>query len=273
MQKVKRVPQDRQMMKYAARMLLSGRVFVCFLACIIPAALPWVMRLIPVSFGVVNFLVADVVLYGISLPMMLLSFAATTFVTDPMSVRVAGFFLTLNRDAEHLPSPLSVCDCFGPGYLRLVGSMLLRSIYVMAWTAVPLVIGALVPGTWEMVEVMGVEAIRLTNLGYLFILLAVTANLYRSLGYTMVPYLLIDHPEIGPVEALRRSRYITRGRIGELLVLELSFLGWLMLVSVTFMIGAVYVYPYIESTMAGYYLAFIQPLPYEKNESEATDAP
>lgn len=246
------------MIKYAVRRQLSGRVFVCFLACMIPAVLPWVMRLIPVSFGVINVLVADAVIYGISVPMIVLSFVATTFVTDPMTVRVAAFFLKLNRDAENLPSPLSVCDCFGPGYLRLVLGMFLRAVRIFVWSVIPLIIGALIPGTWELVTIEGAQVIRLGDLAYVFFLLAIVANLYRSLSYTLVPYILADQPDVSAAEASRQSATIMRGRIWEMLVLELSFFGWLFLVSITFMIAGVYAYPYIEGTVAAYYIAYTE---------------
>lgn len=272
MHKSARVPQNRAMIKYAVRAQLQGRVFVCFLACLIPMVLPWVMRLIPVSFGAVHILVIDTILYRISLPMLALSFVATTFVTDPMTVKVAGFFLVFNRDPEHLPSPLTVCDCFGPGYLRLVSAMLQRTIRVFAWSAIPLVVGAVIPGMFEQVDVSGISAIRVNDWYYWFILAAAIVNLYRGLSYSMVPYLLADEPDISASEALRRSVHLTKGRIWELFVLQLSFFGWLMLVSITFMIGAIYAYPYLEGTMAAYYIAFTQPAPWELDRDDEEDA-
>lgn len=272
MNKASRPPQNRQMIKYAIRQLLVGRVFRCFLACLIPMALPWIMRLIPVNWGVVNVLVADLIIYSISLPMLVLSFLATTFVTDPITVRLAAFFLTLNRDPENLPSPLSVCDCFGPGYLRLVKGMLLRSAQIMLWTIVPLLIAFLIPGSWQVIEVSGLSVIQLSDGAYWTILLAACLNVYRSLVTAMVPYVLADQPDVGPWEALRISRAMTRNRVWELLVLELSFFGWLLLTSVTFMIAGIYAYPYMEGTMAAYYIAFSQPMPWEAHVQETDDA-
>lgn len=266
-----RVSQNRQQIKYQARSLLSGRLLVCFIAWVLPTILPWAMRLISIDFGIVNILVADLLVYRVSVPMFLLSLVATTFVTDPMYVKVAGFYLTLHRTPDGLPSPLSVCDCFGPGYLRLVTGMLLRSLIVLLWGAVPLCLGVLMPGTWEWVVIEGEQVIRLTNLAYVFVLLAAVAVLYRDLAFTMVPYILFDRPELTARQALRESVDMTRGRIWELLVLQLSFFGWLMFASITLMIGSVYTYPYIESTMAAYYLAFLVPMPWEPKSLKEPD--
>lgn len=252
------------MIKYGARELLTGRVFVCFLACLLPMAPPWIMRLAPIQLGAVNLLVADRIIYSVSIPMTLLSFLLSALVTDPMGVRLAAFFLTLHRDSENLPSPLSVCDCFGPGYFRLVKGMLLRTVRVMLWTLLPLAICALVPGAWETAQVSGMDVIRVADWTYVFLLAALVLNVNRGLCYSMVPYLLADRPELGPVDALRESRRMTHRRLWELFVVQLSFLGWMLLTSITFFIGAIYTYPYIEATMAGYYLAFAQPMPWER---------
>lgn len=257
------------MIKYAVRLLLTGRVFVCFLACLLPALLPWVMRLIPFSFGTVDFLIADAFIYRISVPMYILSFAASAFVTDPMAVRLAAFFLKLNRDPENLPSPLSVCDCFGPGYLRLVSAMLLKTLRIAVWSVAPLLVCALIPGAWEIVQVSGQSVIRLADWTYLFALVSIFLGLYRGLGYTMVPYILADEPDVSATEALRMSLAMTKGRKWELFVLQMSFFGWMMLVSITFMVAGIYVYPYIEGTMAAYYIAFKMPMPWEDDAAHA----
>lgn len=269
MQNNRRIMQNRQGIKYDVRLRLSGRVFVCFLACLIPAVLPWVMRLLRLPFGTVNVLVADFFVLGISLPMVALSALATIFVTGPMEVKVGAFFLTLCRDPERLPSPLSVCDCFGPGYMRLVSAMFQRSLRILLWTVAPMLVAALIPGAWEVVEVAGMEVIRVGDFVYIFVLLSAVLSILRELAYRMVPYLLADHPEMTPGEALQESLRITRGRIGELFLLELSFFGWLLLTSVTLLIGAVYAYPYIEGTMAAYYIAFTRPRPGEEALSHA----
>ena len=46
-----------------------------------------------------------------------------------------------------------------------------------------------------------------------------------------------------------------RGRLWEYFVLELSFILWILLVCVTCGIAGLYVSPYMNVTMAGYYLS------------------
>jgi len=254
-----RPAQNRQMIKYGVRLSLQGKVVVSFLACLIPALLPWLLQIIPVEIGVVNLLIGDMFLLPVSLPLTALSWVATVLVTDPMRVKLAAFFLTLNKSRENLPSPLSVCESFGPEYGRLMAGMFLRSLRIFLWTAAPMALAALLPGSLSLVSVDGYEALRVGGALPLAVMVSGALNAYLTLVYAMVPYVLSDEPSLTPAGALRRSRELTRGRLIELLVLNLSFLGWMLLVSVTVFIAGIFVYPYLEGTMAAYYLAFTQP--------------
>lgn len=261
-----RFPQNRQMIKYGVRSALSGHVFASAVASAMPLILPLVMRLFPMAGLRVNLLLADLYILSISPLLVVLSVLATVFVGDPLSVGVARFFLRLNRDAENLPSPLSVCDCFGPGYWKLVRTMLLRAVRIYSWAVVPIAIGALIPGTWEMIEVSGDQVIRIADGGYIFILLASIAMLYRDLSLAMVRFSLADEPDFETSEVFEHNRELTKGRVWELFLLNLSFFGWLLLASLTLLIGAIYVYPYFEGTLAAYYIAFDAPEPQRRSD-------
>lgn len=47
--------------------------------------------------------------------------------------------------------------------------------------------------------------------------------------YALANQVLADDPTIKPLDAIRRSRVLMRGRSGELFVLQLSFIGWSLL--------------------------------------------
>lgn len=49
------------------------------------------------------------------------------------------------------------------------------------------------------------------------------------LHYTMSTYCMLDDPELSAFASMRRSRQLMRGRIGNLLLLYLSFIGWFLL--------------------------------------------
>ena len=71
--------------------------------------------------------------------------------------------------------------------------------------------------------------------------------------YSFAEYVLFDHPEYSVVQCLRESARLTKGRKWELLVLDLSFLGWYIMRYLTDNILGVWVTPYEYGTKCEYY--------------------
>ena len=90
---------------------------------------------------------------------------------------------------------------------------------------------------------------------YLWTLLLIVPGIVKSYAYRMAPYILAENPNMTAREALRESIRITQGHKGELFVLDLSFILWVMLGSITLGIAYIYVIPYIQATQANAYLA------------------
>lgn len=74
-----------------------------------------------------------------------------------------------------------------------------------------------------------------------------------SYAYSMVPYLLRDYPELSAREALRTSKQMMKGHKWDLFVLDLSFIGWILLGIMTAGIGLLWVAPYMDTTHAAFY--------------------
>lgn len=74
-----------------------------------------------------------------------------------------------------------------------------------------------------------------------------------SYSYKMVPLLLHDYPELSTREVLRTSREMMRGHKWDLFLLELSFLGWVLLSILTLGIGLLWLTPYIYAAEAHFY--------------------
>ena len=64
---------------------------------------------------------------------------------------------------------------------------------------------------------------------------------------------LCENPEIGVMEALNMSKAQTGGFKWQLFVLDLSFLGWMLLCGLTLGILSIWVQPYILQTNVGYF--------------------
>lgn len=86
---------------------------------------------------------------------------------------------------------------------------------------------------------------------FLWSLLFIIPGIIAAYRYRMAIYLMLDHPEMGILECLDRSKEMMYGRKLELFVLDLSFLGWALLCIIPFV--TLWVQPYITVTEARFY--------------------
>lgn len=90
---------------------------------------------------------------------------------------------------------------------------------------------------------------------FLWALLLYIPGIIKAYSYAMTPYILGDCPNVKAKDALKLSKRIMKGHKWELFVLQLSFIGWMILNSLTFnLLEIFYVGPYMQSTYATYYL-------------------
>lgn len=84
---------------------------------------------------------------------------------------------------------------------------------------------------------------------FLWSLLFFIPGIVKSYSYALTPYLLATHPEIGAKQALKLSMKLMNGKKGELFLLDLSFLGWILLSGLTCgVLSVFYVSPYQTTT-------------------------
>jgi uncharacterized membrane protein len=136
--------------------------------------------------------------------------------TGLLSVGFAAFFL------DALRSEKASFDSFFKGFTEYLGtklvSMLLVGIYTFFWTIL-----FYIPG------------------------------IVKTYSYAMTPYILLDKPELSANEAITDSRMMMRGHKMELFLLDLSFIGWILLSILTFGILFIYVVPYMQAARAEFY--------------------
>ena len=133
-----------------------------------------------------------------------------------LSVGFAAFFL------DALRSEKASFDSFFKGFTEYLGtklvSMLLVGIYTFFWT-----------------------------------LLFYIPGIVKTYSYAMTPYILLDKPELSANEAITDSRMMMRGHKWQLFLLDLSFIGWILLSLLTFGILFIYVIPYMQAARAEFY--------------------
>jgi uncharacterized membrane protein len=91
-------------------------------------------------------------------------------------------------------------------------------------------------------------------LNFLWFLLFIIPGIIMAYAYRMVPYILADNPNIGYRRAVQLSTQMTQGHKLHIFVLDLSFLGWLILGVLAFFVGVLFVLPYINAANAELYL-------------------
>lgn len=90
---------------------------------------------------------------------------------------------------------------------------------------------------------------------FLWSLLFYIPGIIKALAYSMTPYILAEHPNVGAKQALKISMRMTEGHKMELFVFQLSFIGWILLSGLTlYILGIVYVFPYMQTATAGYFI-------------------
>ncbi|WP_239618920.1 DUF975 family protein [Cohnella mopanensis] len=88
---------------------------------------------------------------------------------------------------------------------------------------------------------------------FLWMLLLIVPGIIAAFRYSQAYFILKDNPEIGALEAIRRSKELMVGHKGRLFVLMLTFIGWYILGSLALGIGLLWVAPYYYTALGHFY--------------------
>lgn len=88
----------------------------------------------------------------------------------------------------------------------------------------------------------------------LWTLLLIVPGIIAAIKYSMAYYILNENPEIGALEAIRKSKEMMDGHKMRFFEMWLSFLGWFIFGAVTFGLGMIYAIPYYRAAKANFYL-------------------
>lgn len=103
---------------------------------------------------------------------------------------------------------------------------------------------------------------------FLWSLLFVIPGIVKSISYSMSMFILAENKGKSALECINESKQMTEGHKAELFVLALSFIGWMLLGSITLGIAYIWVIPYMETTFANAYQS-LKPVDYvEVTEEE-----
>ena len=88
----------------------------------------------------------------------------------------------------------------------------------------------------------------------LWFLLLIVPGIMKAYSYTMTELILVEHPEYSPLQAITASKGMMYGHRWEFFCLQARFWAWMLLVSFTFGIAALWVYPYYMTAKSKFYL-------------------
>ena len=83
---------------------------------------------------------------------------------------------------------------------------------------------------------------------FLWSLLFVIPGIVKSYSYSMMFSVIAENPKISAVKAMDISKVLTDGHKADLFVMDLSFLGWLILSCLSCGIGFIWLVPYMTMT-------------------------
>ena len=192
-------------------------------------------------------------LLQVGIPAMLWSLV-TFLLSGVIEFGLAAFHLNLIDGREAKFSNLfSQFRQFGRGIVMV----LLRGLFTFLWSLLAvlgLFVGLIFAATRLDVEA-GIEEILLALVLYAipFVLIGLIPAMIASYRYALMPYLMLEYPELSAMEALRESRYLMKGSKGRLFRLDFSFIGWMLLCVLTIGVGFLWLTPYMSTARAAFY--------------------
>ncbi|MBP5596894.1 MAG: DUF975 family protein [Pseudobutyrivibrio sp.] len=161
-------------------------------------------------------LLIEIILGAIGIAV-ILGFVIQIFIKNPLQVGCYRFF---KKNVEDGQAELgTIGEGFG-NYGHVFCTLFIRDLFLALWT-----------------------------------LLFIIPGIIKAYSYRMVPYIVKDNPELSATEVITKSREMMNGNKGKAFLLDLSFIGWILLSAITCGIVAVFwTLPYIESTNAALYV-------------------
>lgn len=231
----------REQLKENAKQVLSRTYWIGFVVCLIYMVLSGGYAGGNVTLKNSNN-VKDIVISPQTLPILFFSMAIalfifgiaivySIFVAGPLSVGLNYYFIKSREDEAKISYLFYGFTC--GNYINIVKGMFLRNLYLFLWS-----------------------------------LLFIIPGIIKSYEYYFVSYLLAENPNMEIKEAFEISKKMTSGSKWNIFVLQLSFLGWILLVFLLVFILmfipflgilggflVLFLIPYMQATFAELYIA------------------
>ena len=194
----------------------------------------------------------------------------TLFITGPLTIGQCRFFINLSNRSNPKFSDLwygfnNILKAIGVTLVitLLVGVIVFIGVILLIITGI--ILSFMYPQVYYIMSEgleMSMMAIEVTLVVRLLVgvivfigaILLIITGIILSFMYSQVYYIMAENPEMSIIDCLKESSRIMKGHKMDLFVLELSFLGWVILMGITFGIAGLYVLPYYSATLTNFYL-------------------
>ena len=194
---------------------------------------------------------------GVFVVLLTVSLLKYYFVGGPLVVGGSRYFINLTKgQARFTNLAYGFANKAPDGYKHVRQSMFRAMLYIFLWSLLGMVPFALlaVVGAVGLSFVEAHVIIALCVLAACLLMpVAMIPAIVKSYEYSMIPYLLAEHPEMDRQTVFAASKALTAGHKGDLFVLDLSFLGWYLLGVLCCGIGTIFVVPYHTASRAQAY--------------------
>ncbi|MFZ3169198.1 MAG: DUF975 family protein [Candidatus Methanoperedens sp.] len=161
-----------------------------------------------------TFIVYILIVVGIQI-IPLIGQIAGLLISGPMAVGIATFYLSMSRNKEaRLEQIFEGFNNFGTSLVAYI----IMLLFIFLW-----------------------------------MLLLIIPGIIAALSYSMTFYILADNKSIGAMEAIDKSKKMMDGHKWKYFCLGLRFLGWALLCILTLGIGFLWLFPYMQVSMAKFY--------------------
>ena len=92
----------------------------------------------------------------------------------------------------------------------------------------------------------------------LWAILLIVPGVMAAISYSLAPFILVENPDIGFMEAISLSKKLTRGYKSDIFIFHLSFIGWYILGFITLGIGLIWVLPYHYTSQVKLYQMLLE---------------
>ena len=150
--------------------------------------------------------------------------AIKVFVVNPIEIGADRFFFINLRDDAKVRE---IGFGYDNGYRNIVKILFMRDLYIFLWS-----------------------------------LLFIIPGIIKGYEYMMIPYLLAQNPNMDEREVFAESRRMMTGEKMSAFLLDLSFIGWMILSALTAgVVGFFYTFPYMYQTHAALFdaLCILKP--------------